>query len=176
MAREKCLIYLNDVLVIGQTFSEHLSYLCDVFNCFATAGLKLKPAKCQLARKEVSFLEYMVSADETSADSAKVRAVTNFPTPRDLRSLRAFLGLTSYYRRFTPRYSAIAQPLYHLTRKDVPFEWTSDSDIVFTQLALRPPVLAYPQFGHPFLLETDAFGSSLGAVLSQKQTDGPLVL
>ena len=175
LAREKCLIYLDDVLVIGQTFSEHLSNLREVFNRLTTAGLKLKPAKCRLGREEVAFLGYVVSADGISADPGKVRAVTDFPTPRDLKSLRAFLGLTSYYRRFTPRYSAIAHPLYHLTRKDVPFEWTSDCHIAFTRLKstlTEAPVLAYPQFGHPFLLETDASGLGLGAVLSQKQMDG----
>ena len=119
----------------------------------------------------------MVSAGRISVDPEKVRAVTDFPMPTDLRSLRAFLGLTSYYRRFIPRYSAIAQPLYHLTRKDIPFEWTSECNLALTRLKstlTEAPVLAYPQFGHPFLLETDAPGIGLGAVLSQKQTDGTI--
>ena len=104
-----------------------------------------------------------------------MRAVTDFPTPLDLCALRGFLGLTSYYRRFIPRYSARAQPLYQLTRKDAPFEWTTECSHAFNRLKsalTEAPVLAYPRFGHPFLLETDASGAGLGAVLSQKQEDG----
>lgn len=175
LAREKCLTYIDDILVIGRTFREHLSNLREVFARLSTAGLKLKPAKCRLAREEVKFLGYVVSASGISADPEKVRAMTDFPTPGDLKSLRAFLGLTSYYRRFIPCYSAIAQPLFRLTRKDVPFEWTGDCETAFTQLKSTlagAPVLAYPQFGLPFLLETDASGIGLGAVLSQEQPDG----
>ena len=121
LARKKCLVYLDDVLVIGRTFDEHLSNLREVFNRLSEAGLKLKPAKCKLARREVEFLGYVVSAEGIMADERKVRVVTEFPTPTDLRSLRAFLGLLSYYHRVVPKFSSIAQPLYNLTRKDVPF-------------------------------------------------------
>ena len=105
-----------------------------MFNRLSEAGLKLKPAKCKLARREVEFLGYVVSAEGIMADERKVRAVTEFPTPTDLRSLRAFLGLLSYYRRFVPKFSSIAQPLYNLTRKDVPFVWGSECDTAVKQL------------------------------------------
>ena len=173
LAREKCLIYLDDILVMGRTFTEHLSNLREVFNRLSAAGLKLKSAKCCLVRKQV----LLVSANAADHHPEKVRAVTEFPTPTDLKSLRAFLGLTSYYRRFIPCFSAVAQPLYHLTRKETPFLWTSSCDIAFTRLKTaltEAPVLSYPQFGHPFLLETDASGVGLGAVFSQKQDDGTI--
>ena len=134
LARDKCLIYLDDVLVMGRTFAEHLSNLRDVFSRLSAAGLRLKPTKCRLVRGEVLFLGYVVSASGISADPGKVRTVTEFPTPTDLRSLRAFLGLTSYYQRFVPHLSVIAQPLYHLTRKDTPFQWTPECDLAFTRL------------------------------------------
>ena len=175
LAREKCLIYLDDVLVIGETFTDHLSNLREVLNRLSSAGLRLKPVKCHILQREVLFLGFLVSAKGISANPDKVRAVSEFPTPSDLRALRAFLGLTSYYRRFVPRYSAIAQPLYCLTRKEVPFQWTDECGRAFQRLRValtEAPVLAYPQFGHPFLLETDASGAGLGAVLSQKQEDG----
>ena len=175
LARERCLVYLDDVLVMGKTFAEHLYNLREVFGRLSTAGLKLKPAKCHLMKEEVLFLGYVVSARGISADPEKVRVMVEFPTPCDLRSLRAFLGLTSYYRRFVPRFSAVAQPLYRLTRKSVPYEWTTDCEVAFTHLKralTEAPVRVYPQFGHPFLLETDASGMGLGAVLSQKQEDG----
>ena len=175
LARERCLVYLDDVLVMGKTFAEHLYNLREVFGRLSTAGLKLKPAKCHLMKEEVLFLGYVVSARGISADPEKVRAMVEFPTPCNLRSLRAFLGLTSHYRWFVPRFSAVAQPLYRLTRKSVPYKWTTDCEVAFTHLKralTEAPVLVYPQFGHPFLLENDASGMGLRAVLSQKQEDG----
>ena len=177
LAREKCLIYLDDVLVMGRTFDEHLSNLREIFMRLSRAGLRLKPSKCKLVRREVEFLGYNVSGGGISADPRKVRAVTEYPRPNDLRALRAFLGLLSYYRRFIPQFSAIAQPLYSLTRKDTPFLWSADCKTAFHQLKGQltlAPVLAYPQFGKDFLLETDASGVGLGAVLSQKQEDGTI--
>lgn len=177
LARKKCLVYLDDILVIGRTFEEHLSNLREVFTRLTRAGLKLKPSKCKLARGEVDFLGYVVSRNGISADPKKVSAVIEYPTPVDLKSLRAFLGLTSYYRRFVPSFSSVAQPLYALTRKEVPFVWSQECDVAFTQLKralAESPVLAYPNFGRDFLLETDASGMGLGAILSQKQDDGTI--
>ena len=174
LARKKCLIYLDDVLVVGSTFSEHLDNLRDVFLRLSAVGLKLKPSKCRLARQEVIYLGYVVSASGIAADPGKVQAVVEFPTPHDVRTLRAFLGLTSYYRRFISRYSAMANPLYGLTHKDTAFDWTPKCEDAFNQLKAaltEAPVLAFPQFGRPFLLETDASGVGLGAVLSQVQDD-----
>ena len=177
LARDKCLVYLDDILVIGQTFEEHLTNLREVFSRLRRAGLKLKPTKCKLLRKEVDILGHVVSRQGIAADPKKVMAVTEFPRPTDLRALHAFLGLTSYYRCFVPCFSTVAYPLYALTRKDVPFKWTTDCEAAFVTLKTmltRAPVLAYPQFGKGFLLETDASGVGLGAVLSQTQSDGTI--
>ena len=171
LTREKCLVYLDDVLVLGRTFSEHLGNLREVFSRLHRAGLKLKPSKCKLGQKHVVYLGYVVSAQGISTDPSKVVAITQFPRPVDLKSLRSFLGLTSYYRRFVPRFSSIAEPLYSLTRKDTPYEWSPKCEAAFVhlkRLLTESPVLAYPHFGHEFLLETDASGVGLGAVLSQE--------
>ena len=124
VVREKCLIYMDDILVMGQTFDEHIENLQMVFDCLLKAGLRLKrkPGKCKLAREQVEYLGYVVSSLGILADPTKVLAVQGFPTPTELKALRAFLGLTLYYRHFIPCYSSIAQPFYHLTRKDVPYK------------------------------------------------------
>ena len=174
LARERCIVYLDDILVMGRTFEEHLANLRVVFSRLANAGLKLKPSKCELVHREVNFLGYVVSADGISADQKKVSAVIDFPKPKDLKALRAFIGLTSYYRRFVPCFSTVAQPLYQLTRKDEPFVWSDTCEDAFNRLKTSltvAPVLAYPHFGRDFLLETDASGMGLGAVLSQEQED-----
>lgn len=88
-----------------------------------------------------------MSIDGVSTDPKKVTVVADFPQPTDQKSLRAFLGLASYYRRFVPCFSTVAHPLFSLTRKDTPFECSSDCEAAFAKLKMLAPVLAYPQFG-----------------------------
>ena len=104
-----------------------------------------------------------------------MEAVKDFPQPRDVKSLRSFLGLASYYQRFISGFSVVANPLFALTKKDVDFQWTAKCEEAFQELKKRlteAPVLAFPVFHQGFLLDTDASGVGLGAVLAQKQEDG----
>ena len=145
-----------------------------MFKCLWDAGLRLKPTKCKLVRQAVEFLGYIVSRSGISTDPRKIAAVKEYPTPQDMKALKSFLGLTSYYRRFVPLFSSVAKPLYALTRKETPFIWSAGCDAAFARLRVlltEAPVLTYPQFDRDFLLETDASGAGLGAVLSQNQND-----
>lgn len=124
LAREVCMVYLDDILVIGKSFEEHLENLRQVFARLRKAGLRLKPTKCHFVKQHAKYLGYVVSMQGLRADPRKVAAICNFPVPTGLKALRAFLGLASYYRRFIPSCARIASPLFALTRKDVPYEWT----------------------------------------------------
>ena len=120
------------------------------------------------------YLGYVVSKEGISADIKKVEAVQCFPQPHDLTSLRSFLGLASYYRRFVPDFSTVANPLYALTRKNIEFSWGQAQENAFQnlkQLLTQAPVLAFPNFDQEFILETDASGVGLGAILAQRQQD-----
>ena len=139
------------------------------------AGLRLKPKKCTFAQPSVEYLGHVVSAEGIHTDPRKLQAVRNYPAPMDLKSLRSFLGLCSYYRRFVPGFSKVAAPLHALTRKDVGYVWTQDCQESFEKLRdllVSAPLLSYPDFQKPFILETDASGEGLGAVLAQRQDDG----
>ena len=103
--------YLDDVLVLGRSMEEHLDILRQVWERLRGAGLRLKPSKCQLVRKEVEYLGFVVSAEGITTSPAKVSAVKNFPVPSEVTSVRSFLGLASYYQRFIPNFSIIAGPL-----------------------------------------------------------------
>ena len=167
----RCQVYIDDVLVVGATFEEHLTNLEAVFVRLREAHLKLKPTKCQLMRSEVQYLGYRVSAEGISPDPTKLEAVKSYPAPTNVHKLRSFNGLASYYKRFVPNFARIARPLHNLTKKDVKFFWTNKCQEAFEQLRgklIEAPVLAYPDFKLPFKLETDASGSGLGAVLSQE--------
>ena len=174
-----CFAYLDDILIASRTFDDHLRHLREVFGRLREAGLRLKPKKCLLLRDEVPYLGHVISTQGIRPDPSKTEKVKLFPTPSDVTTLRQFVGLASYYRRFVPGFAKIAAPLHALTKKDVPFEWTQECEAAFCklkELLITAPVLAYPRFGHDkeFILETDASGIGLGAVLSQKQDDGHL--
>ena len=172
-----CSAYLDDILIVSTTFEEHLERLQEVLTRLRTAGLRLKPQKCHLFTAEVRFLGHVISKDGIRPDPAKTERVKEFPHPTDVASLRQFLGLASYYRRFVPGFSKIAAPLNSLTKKNTDFFWTAQCEAAFTQLQdllTTAPVLAYPRFGSDtgFILETDASYVGLGVVLSQEQENG----
>ena len=173
LIRNVCLDYLDDIIVTGKTFSEHLDNLRKVLTRLREAGLRLKPRKCFFAMWEVGYLGYRVSGDGISADPAKVQAVRDFPRPKDLKQTRYFLGLASYYRRFIPSFSKVATPLYALTIKDAPFEWTSSCEEAFTQLKTIRQFLLSLIFPVIFAWR-HASRLGLGAVLSQEQADGSI--
>ena len=87
-------MYIDDIIVPGSTFQEHLDNLRAVLDRLRSAQLKLS----QRSVAWLEYLEYMVSQDGLSTDPKKVEAVRNFPVPADLKTLRSFLDLASYYR------------------------------------------------------------------------------
>ena len=140
-----------------------------------SAELKLQPKKCHIAHEEVEYLGHVVSVEGVRTDPKKLRAVQQYPTPTDVKTLCSFLGLASYYRRFMPNFAKIAGQLHVLTKKDMPFLWTSQCQHSFDaimKLLTTAPVLSFPQFDKPFIVETDASGLALGAVLAQRPVDG----
>ena len=193
------LVYLDDILVFGSTFEEALSRFETVLLRLSTLNLKVKPEKCQLFRKKVRYLGHVVTREGTSPDPEKVRAVSEWPRPESLRDLRGFLGLSGYYRRFMKGYAGVAGPLQRLLQGQeagkkgkkvlkgtnlkgdgsIRDKWDSSCETAFVklkQMLTDAPVLGFPDFSRGFILETDASFSGLGAVLSQQQENGLVVL
>ena len=171
LARDGCMVYLDDVLVIDRTIQEHKDNLIKVFQQLRSAGFTLKPKFAQL---EVCYLGHVVSAEGVRTDPSKLQAVLKFPVPTNVKLLRSFLGLMSYYKRFIPQFAKIAGPLHAPMKKNSEYTWTAVCQGAFEKLRnllTSAPVLAYPDFGVPFILETDASGNGLGAVLAQQQDD-----
>ena len=167
-----CLIYLDDVIVMAPTFEEELERLKQVFERLAHAGLKLKPKKCFLFQKRVSYLGHVVTEEGITADPGKVEQVRTWPIPENSTEVKSFLGLASYYRRFIPDFSTVAQPLYKLTEAKTEFVWTGQCQRAFDSLKgllTSARVLAYPTREGKFVLDTDASDHGIGAVLSQLQ-------
>lgn len=162
--------YLDDIIVVSATFEEHLEHLREVFKRLRAANLTLNPEKCHFAKRSVRYLGHVVSDKGIQTDPDKVAAIVKIPPPRNLRELRQVLGAASWYRRFINGFSDLVTPLTRLLRKNQRWEWTDKEDTAFRklkQMLTTAPVLACPNFAHPFILQTDASDRGLGAALIQ---------
>ena len=168
-------VYIDDIIIFSETLEDHLRHLKMVIERLQQCGLKLKPVKCHFCREEVEYLGHIITRHGLKTNPALVAAVREFPVPKNVQEVRRFLGMTSYYRRFIPLFSKVAQALHVLTRQNVKFHWDEECQRAFEALKrklVEAPVLAYPSFTKDFMLETDASIEGLGAVLSQMQQDG----
>ena len=165
-----CLCYLDDVIVFAKTQRELLERLDQIFTRLSQYGLKVKPSKCVLFRTEIQFLGHLVTPAGVQPLPDKVTAITDWPTPRCLRDVRAFYGLVGYYRKFVAGFATIAEPLTRLTRKGTKFVWTEEADAAFKKLKqcmLEVPTLAFPYPDRPCILDTDSSDVAYGSVMSQ---------
>ena len=119
--------YIDDVVVQGATWSEHITALAAVLKRLQEAGLTAKPSKCHFGMDECTYLGHIVGNGHVRPEKGKVAAVEAFPVPKTKKDVRAFLGLTGYYRKFIPEYATIAAPLTELTKKEQPncLAWSS---------------------------------------------------
>ena len=119
----------------------------------------------------MDYLGFIISKDGVSTDPSKVEAMINWPTPKSVKEVCGFLGLTGWYRVFIVGYAKIASPLMSALKKIVVFIWTKDCKESFNTLKIalaKAPVLKLPDFTKLFTVMTDASGQAIGGVLTQE--------
>ena len=157
-----CLIYLDDVIVFGSSFDEHLSRFEVVLERIQRAGLKLKPEKCHLFQQEVTFLGHVISPQGVLPNPDNVVKLVNWPAPTSVTEIISFVGFATYYRRFVRNFAEVAHPLTGLTKKGLRFKWGEKCQAAFNLLKatlLSPEVMAYPDQVGKFVL--DNYGAEL---------------
>ena len=168
------LVYIDDILIFSKNFDEHLGHLEQVFQNLRAANLKIHPRKCRFAVQEIVYLAHRINSFGIKIDDSKYQAIETYPVPRNVKNVRAFLGMAQFYRRYIKSFATIALPLNKLLRKDNKFVWTEDCQVAFETLKkalVTAPVQAFPQFDKPFILAVDASDESIGYVLSQLDAD-----
>ena len=171
------MVFVDDILIYSKTAEEHAELVEFVLRRLQEEGYVAHPDKCEYFQREVSFLGHVISERGISVQQHKVKAVNEWPQPRNKRDVRAFLGMSGYYRKFIPCYSDIAAPLTDLTKKDVKFDWTEREQTAFELLQYRltsADVLAHPNPKRPYFVTTDASDFATSGVLSQEQDDGTM--
>lgn len=168
--RKFVLVFFDDILVYSRSWEEHLEHVRVVLQILEDNHLFVKRKKCEFGKSELEYLGHIVSGDSVKVDQEKIRAMLDWPPPTIITDLRGFLGLTGYYRKFVKDYGIIARPLTNLLKKGQ-FEWTPTAEAAFTALKTAmttTPTLAMPDFDQPFVIQTDALGDGIGAILTQQ--------
>ena len=166
------MVFIDDILVYSKIKIEHAEHLRLVLQILTEKKLYVKLSKCEFWMKEVKFLEHIVSQGGIFIDPSKVKVVLNWEQPTTITKVRSFLGLGRYYQQFIKNFSQIALPLTELTRKDVPFVWTSKCKRSCQELKEKltiAPVLILPDRCGPFEVYCDASKKGLGCVLMQNK-------
>ena len=167
-------VYLDDILVSGDTASSHLQNLRALFQRLQERGLRCRLEKCSFAQPSVEYLGFIIS-NHGIAKGHKVDAVVSMPAPTDVSSLRSFLGSVQFYNKFLSNLATITDPLYRLTKKGIQWKWGSEEQATFQKL--KNMLCADTVLAHfdPSLLvgvSCDASEVGLGAVLFHRYADG----
>jgi hypothetical protein len=164
-------IYLDDILIFAETISKLVQSIHQVLQRIQDLDLFLRPAKCSFNQTLVEFLGLIISKGEICMDLVKLKAIQDWPLPRMVKDIQKFLGFCNFYCCFVKDYSHIARPLFNLTKKEIPWNWTTKCNIAFEtlrQTMITSLVLMLPDHKKLFTLIIDTSDYATGAILEQK--------
>ena len=169
------LVYLDDILVFSRTVEEHWQHLRIALQRLREAKLYGRIHKCDFLQNQTEYLGFDISSEGIKTSPGKVQTIAEWPQPSNVKDVRSFLGLASYYRRFVRGFSSIAKPLTDLTKDRIPWLWGEAQERAFQQLKvalMTAPILTLPDFEKPFVVTTDASLIAVGGILQQEQGNG----
>ena len=177
------LCYIDDILVHAPSFDRFLQLLRIVFDRLRAAGLTLNLPKSSFLPTTLKYLGQLITDGKLVPDPQKVAALRRIKRPTNLNEVRSLLGFLGYYHSFIPRYADILTPVFALLRqqknskkgnKTTLIEWTDAHQAAVEQAVtdLSTSVLEIPAEYDEFMIETDASGYAIAAVLSVKNNNG----
>ncbi|PHU11616.1 hypothetical protein BC332_18546 [Capsicum chinense] len=118
------------IILYSSILMEHLDHLRKVLMVLRYERLFAKMSKCSFGQSQVEFLGYIITLQGVPTDPTKIDVMVNWPKPKSLKSLRGFLGLTEYYRRFVKSYGIISRPLTNILKKNA-FQSNEEAELAF---------------------------------------------
>ncbi|EFA11958.2 hypothetical protein TcasGA2_TC005045 [Tribolium castaneum] len=173
LRQQKVQIYLDDILIPTKTMYENIAILKEVLKVLVKNKLELRFDKCEFLLDKVKYLWYNIDKNGISPSDDNVKAIKEFPTPKNFRELHSFIGLLSYFRKFIRDFATVSKPLSELL-KAKEFIWTDRENDCFESLKqklISSPVLAIYSHKLETELHCDASSHGFGAVLMQKQLE-----
>lgn len=173
-----CFAYLDDVIIFSNSEVEHKKHVTEILEAIEKAHLHLKPSKCAWNTTVVDFLGFTAKAGQgVTMAQDKIQAIRDWKRPNTVRDVRQFNGLANFYGKFVPHYSDIMKPLYALTVKGVPFDWTDQCQSAFNiikQAMQNDIFLEGFDWNKDVILETDASDVAYAGIISQHDDNGDL--
>ena len=179
-----CTVYIDDAIqaTLHGSYDEHLKELALAFVRLEANNMYVKLPKCLWGTKILPVLGHMIKANAGSfADPQKCEAIMNMAKPDTVGVLKSLLGAAGYLSKYVPDYAALVEPLREMdcngrgAQYDITHEWTPRRVKAFEGLKAAlcsAPVLAPPDFDKQWIVLTDCSGTTMGAVLAQKDANG----
>lgn len=168
--RGSVFVYIDDLLVVAEDLETHLRRLKLVAESLKKANLTINVKKSKFAMRSIKYLGHIIGNGEIKPDPGRVNCISDFPTPKTIKQVRRFLGMTGWYQRYINAYSTIAAPITDLLKKADRFQWTAEAQTAFEALKdslTTAPVLTHPDFEKHFYIQCDASLTGVGGVLFQ---------
>lgn len=119
-------IDIDDLVVMSESYEEHLVHLEKVFMNLDRMGIRLNIHKCKFAEGEVKFLGHNITQGKIKMIQETIKNIKNFPTPKNKRDIQAFLGLVNWDRKFVDKLAQYTKPLEERLKKEVKFQWNDE--------------------------------------------------
>ena len=174
---DDALVYIDDILIATKgTWEEHIERVRLAIRKLTAANIRLKWSKCRIATKEGRLMGHIMSTQGVRADPMKVRAIYNYPTPKNGSELARFLGMVGWMRRHTRFMSNVTSPLEALkNKKGAEYQWLEEHAVAFKtiqQAIASMSMIYHPDYKKDFYVATDASSNGLGAYIYQYDEGG----
>lgn len=126
--------YLDDIICPAQDFKKGIENLGKVLKILKEHNLTLNPSKCYFFMTSIKYLGMEINKEGVRPGENKMKAIRNFPIPKNVQNDRQFLGLTGFFRRFIKDYALESKPLSILLKKDEKFLWENSQETAFGKL------------------------------------------
>jgi hypothetical protein len=167
--------YLDDILIFSRNEQEHVEHVSQVLEKLQDANIKLKLKKCEFHVQETEFLGHWISTEGIHMDQNKIKAIIEWPQPKNVKEVQQFIGLVNYYQQFITGYANIMHSLFALLKKAKEFKWDEGCEEAFTNMKkqiVEAPILVQHDPEKPTTIETDASDYAIGMRMTQPGDDG----